>query len=115
MDQPVRQPSLGPAIPFWRQMRWQLIITFMLLAVVPLILIETINYRLSRAAAETQAFNQLQSVADLKRDQIESWIRGSTSALSFLLSDPVRDRLIGFTRTAAPTADQQAAIDRSLV
>jgi anti-anti-sigma regulatory factor/HAMP domain-containing protein len=111
MDEPFREPSTVSAIPFWRQFRWQLIIAFVLLAVVPIIVIETITNQLGRAATEAQIFNQLQSVADLKRDQIENWIRGSTTALSFLLSDPVRDRLIAFTRTTAPTADEQAGVD----
>src|SRR3954451_23169630 len=97
------------AVPFWRQIRWQLIISFVLLAVIPVILIETISNTLSRNQAQAQVFHQLESIADLKRDQIANWINGSTTALGFLLSDPIRDRLITFTTT--PTADQQAQID----
>jgi anti-anti-sigma regulatory factor/HAMP domain-containing protein len=112
MDQRSREPSVDPAIPFWRQFRWQLIISFVLLAVVPVILIETITNTVSRSEAQAQIFNQLQSVADLKRDQIESWISDNTTALGFLLSGPVSERLIAFTNT--PTADEQAQIDRLL-
>src|SRR3954453_16625490 len=95
----VRSPDLAvtPALPFWRQIRWHLIISFVLLAVVPVILIETISSSLSRNQARAQVFNQLESIADLKRDQIANWISGSTTALGFLLSDPFRDRLITFT------------------
>jgi anti-anti-sigma regulatory factor/HAMP domain-containing protein len=99
------------AVPFWRQLRWQLIISFVLLAVLPVILIETISNTLSRNQAQAQVFNQLESIADLKRDQIMNWIGGSTAALGFLLSDPIRDRLITFTNTPTPTVNQQSQID----
>jgi anti-anti-sigma regulatory factor/HAMP domain-containing protein len=106
-----RDMSTTLAVPFWRQIRWQLIISFVVLAVVPVILIETIGNTLSRNQAQAQVFNQLESIADLKRDQIANWINGSTTALSFLLSDPVRERLITFTNIATPTRDQQSQID----
>src|SRR6476661_7436755 len=111
MDQLLREPSATSAIPFWRQIRWQLIISFVLLAVVPVILIETISNTLSRNQARAQVFNQLESIADLKRDQIANWISGSTTALAFMLSDPIRDRLIAFTNTPTPTVDQQLQIN----
>jgi anti-anti-sigma regulatory factor/HAMP domain-containing protein len=106
-----REVSTTPTVPFWQQIRWQLIISFVLLAVVPVILIDTISNTLSRSQAQAQAFNQLESIADLKRDQIANWINGSTTALSFLLSDPVRERLIAFANTPTPTGDQQSQID----
>lgn len=99
------------ALPFWRQIRWQLILSFVLLAVAPVILIGTISNTLSRNQAQAQVFNQLESIADLKRDQIADWIKSSTTALGFLLSDPVRDQLIEFTKLSTPTADQQSQID----
>src|SRR5262245_7399348 len=112
MNQPSREPSVDLAIPFWRQIRWQLIIAFVLLAVIPVILIETITNTVSRSEAQTQVFNQLQSIADLKRDQIENWISDSTTALGFLLSGPVNDRLLAFIDTPTPTPDEQTQIDR---
>src|SRR3954451_16685137 len=107
--------SAPSAVPFWQQIRWQLIISFVLLAVVPVILIETISNTLSRNQARAQVFNQLESIADLNRDQIANWISDSTTALDFLLSAPVQDRLIAFTNTPAPTIDQQTQIDRLLL
>src|SRR5215218_4997971 len=97
MDDRLHDVSVTLAVPFWRQIRWQLIIAFVLLAVVPVILIETISNTLSRNQAQAQAFSQLESIADLKRDQIANWISGSTAALGFLVSDPIRERLISFT------------------
>jgi anti-anti-sigma regulatory factor/HAMP domain-containing protein len=105
---------VAPAVPFWRQIRWQLIAAFVLLAIIPAILIEAIGSSLSRNEAQAQIFHQLESVADLKRDQIEGWISGSTTALAFLASDPVRDRLIAYAKLSAPSADQQRAIDQLL-
>src|SRR6187551_1257282 len=106
-----REVSTTLAVPFWRQIRWQLIISFVVLAVVPVVLIETISNTLSRNQARAQVFNQLESIADLKRDQIGNWINGSTTALSFLLSDPMRERLITFATRPTPTGDQQSQID----
>jgi anti-anti-sigma regulatory factor/HAMP domain-containing protein len=114
MHQRSREPSVDLAIPFWRQFRWQLTAAFVLLAVLPVILIEAATNTVSRSGAQAQVFNQLQSVADLKRDQIESWINDSTTALTFLLSRPVNDQLIAFASTTAPTAEEQAQINRLL-
>src|SRR5688500_6610934 len=111
MQAPSREPSVDLAIPFWRQFRWQLITAFVLLAVVPVILIQTATNTVSRSAAQAQVFNQLQSVADLKRDQIERWLSDSTMALTFLLSRPVSDQMIAFASMPTPTADEQAQID----
>ncbi len=111
MDDRLRDSFIAPAVPFWRQIRWQLIISFVLLAVLPVIVIETISNTLSRNQAQAQVFNQLESIADLKRDQIANWISSSTTALGFLLSDPVRDQLIAFTNAPTPSADQQSQID----
>src|SRR4051812_24467124 len=111
MDARSSHVSDTAAVPFWLQIRWQLIISFVLLAVVPVILIETIGNTLSRNQAQAQVFNQLESIADLKRDQIANWISGSTAALDFLLSAPIQDQLLTFTNTATPTADQQSQID----
>jgi anti-anti-sigma regulatory factor/HAMP domain-containing protein len=114
MHQQSREPSADLAIPFWRQFRWHLITAFVLLAVVPVILIEAATNTVSRSGAQAQVFNQLQSVADLKRDQIERWISDSTTALTFLLSRPVSDQLSAFAGMPTPPADEQAQIDRML-
>src|SRR5262245_5002623 len=111
MDQQSPEPPVAPTIPFWQQLRWRLIIAFVLLAVVPVILLETITNALNRDEVRAQVFNQLQSVADIKRDQITAWISDSTMSLGFLLSGPVSDRLITFTNTPTPTATEQAQID----
>lgn len=108
------EPALNIAIPFWRQFRWRLVTAFVLLAVIPLILVEAATNTIHRSGARAQAFNQLQSVADLKRDQIEGWIGDSTAALGFLLSRPVNDQLVAFANTTAPTAQEQQQINELL-
>jgi anti-anti-sigma regulatory factor/HAMP domain-containing protein len=114
MDQRSQAPLATVAIPFWRQLRWHLIISCVLLAVVPVALIEILTTTRTRHEIQTQVFNQLESVADIKRDQITSWINDSSMALGFLLSGPVSDRLIAFTNTPAPTEAAQAQIDGML-
>ena len=96
-------------LPFWRQIRWQLIVTFVLVALVPIMIIAVITNSLVRAQAQAQVFDQLQSVADLKRDQITFWLNDSTAVLNGFLSPPVRTQLTTFATTpaAAPTQQEQ--------
>jgi anti-anti-sigma regulatory factor/HAMP domain-containing protein len=114
MDAPSYAPNGTAAIPLWRQFRWQLILAFVLLAVVPLVLVAAVTNTLSRRQAQAQIFRQLESIADLKRDQITGWINDSTAALNVFVSDPVRDQLIAFASVPAPAPNQQAQIDALL-
>ena len=101
MHQQSHAPSVDLAIPFWRQFRWQHH-GIRGISSGTSHSIEAATNTISRNGAQAQVFNQLQSVADLKRDQIESWISDSTTALTFLLSRPVSDQLIAFAGTPTP-------------
>jgi anti-anti-sigma regulatory factor/HAMP domain-containing protein len=102
------------ALPKWRQFRWQLIIAFVLLAVVPVILVAAVTNTLSRRQAQAQIFSQLESIADLKRDQITGWLNDSTTALSVFVSDPVRDQLLAFASRPVSSPNERASIDALL-
>src|SRR5262245_43550037 len=78
------------ALPFWRQLRWNLVVYAMLLAVVPMAIVVFITLSRTSAQAREQVVNQLESVAELKRDQIVRWLGEPDSAMNLILANPIR-------------------------
>ncbi len=77
----------------------------------PVVLIEALTNTRTRDEIQAQVFNQLESVADIKRDQITSWISDSSMALGFLLSDPSQRSAHHVHMTPQPSEAAQAQID----
>jgi hypothetical protein len=109
-NDPMHEPELSAALPFWRQIRWQLIAAFVLLAVVPVVVVTQITSTLTRDRLVKQGLNQLESIADLKRDHIASWLNDSTAGLQLLVSTAIHDDLIELVRTTAPSDDLQTRV-----
>jgi GAF domain-containing protein/HAMP domain-containing protein len=76
-----QRPSAEVALPFWRQLRWSLILYFVLLAVVPVVAVIGINLYRSRDQIENQTIDQLESVTALKQEEITRWLDDSTATL----------------------------------
>ncbi|HEY1011665.1 MAG TPA: response regulator [Herpetosiphonaceae bacterium] len=116
-----RTPAAFPdRLPMHRQLRWQLIAAYVLLACVPLLIVGVLSSVRLRAQTNRDVFTQLESAADLKRDQIQDWIQNSTAALEVLLSPPIVATMQDFAAAADRSADQaritailQAATTRS--
>ncbi|GIV97471.1 MAG: hypothetical protein KatS3mg057_2128 [Herpetosiphonaceae bacterium] len=102
------------SVPFWRQLRWQLILTFIVLAVLPAGVIEAINLSLTRNQAEQQVFNQLETVVQLKQNQLTGRLHDSQAALRFILSDPIVERMAAVLQEQQPMLDDQAPINALL-
>ncbi len=102
------------ALPFWHQIRWQLIATCVLLASVPLLLVTVVTSSRARAQKTDEVFTQLESAAELKRDQIQDWLHNSTAAMEILLSPPVAARMQAFAVTPAPTQAERDEINALL-
>ncbi|MBA3468333.1 MAG: HAMP domain-containing protein [Herpetosiphonaceae bacterium] len=94
------------ALPFWRQIRWQLIGTCVLLASVPLLIVTLLANGRARTQTTREAFTQLEGAADLKRDQIRDWIHNSAAAMQILLSPPIVAQLEAFAANPQTPADQ---------
>ncbi len=77
-------------LPFWRQIRWNLILYFVLLAVLPLAIVTVITLDRTRNQARDQALNQLESVAALKATELADWETTSTGVLDVLYAGEVR-------------------------
>jgi anti-anti-sigma regulatory factor/HAMP domain-containing protein len=111
MDARSLAPGGAAGLPLWRQFRWQLIIAFVLLALVPMVLVAVVTNTLSRRQAQAQIFRQLESIADLKHDQITGWLSDSTTALNLFISGPVREQLLAVAASTEADPGQQARIN----
>src|SRR5215207_11108266 len=106
--------SEGAALPFWRRLHWSLIISFVCLAVLPVGIIEAITLPQSKVQAQQQVFNQLTSVAELKQNQIATWLAGSHAILDFLMSSPLHSMLVSIATNPSPSADEQNSLNSIL-
>ncbi len=74
-------------LPFWRQLRWTLVVSLMLFALVPLFIAVIIILNRIDSQTQQQVRQQLESVADLKTDEIELWLDNSQSMLMLILTN----------------------------
>jgi signal transduction histidine kinase/HAMP domain-containing protein len=81
---PITSPS-GAALPFWRHIRWNLIFYFVVLAVLPVSIIVALVVPQLQNQARRQAADQLESISELKSQEIAQWLTDSQSALSILV------------------------------
>lgn len=110
-----QQPALTlNALKPWQQMRWQIMLVCVILASVPLVLVEFITLPRVIDQAEQQIFAQLDSVTELKHDQIRTWIADSYTVISILLSSPVTREIGDFLAIPTPSAQQQESINTLL-
>jgi len=110
--------ALAPVkvIPFWRQFRFSLIIFFVILAVLPLGVVSFINISQQIEQAQSQVQEQLQSVVELKANQINLWLNQGTLSLNIILSNSRFEQLL-VTSVTAPrvlSAEQNATLNRDI-
>ncbi len=74
-------------LPFRRQLRWRLAAYFVILAVLPVTIVTAVTVRRGIDQDTQQIFNQLQSVAELKRDQIRAWLQQGDLVLESLTGE----------------------------
>ena len=95
--------EIEASVPFWQQLRWNLILSFAILTVLPVaVVVPLILSRLSAQVGE-QVINQLESVAELKQSQLTRWLNDSSFAMDVFLSEP--DRYAGLIAFSAATLD----------
>jgi GAF domain-containing protein/HAMP domain-containing protein len=93
-------------IPPWRQLRWNLILFFVLLAVLPVAIAITVTLVQANQQATEQVERQLQSIAELKRGQIVRWLEASQGVLTLFLADRNRvDQFVNFVVFSSPEAE----------
>jgi len=103
------------SVPFWRQLRWNLIFYFVLLATLPVLSVTYVILLRTSAQATNQVYDQLDSVAELKNDQILHWLSEGKLILSALVSGPNQDRFTAFITAKTPTPQEQAELSNVLI
>jgi len=84
-------------VPLWRQIRWNLILSFVLLTVLSMIIIVLVIFFQTSRQATAQARNQLESIVELKSEEIKRWLDNSRSTLSLALANRTRrDLFVAF-------------------
>ncbi len=101
-------------LPFWRQIRWNLTFTFVLLVVLALAIVQVLTLPLIRANVQQQVLSQLESVAVLKHNQINRWLYEGQYALTQLLSSSVENQLRTFAAASTADTSEQARINALL-
>jgi hypothetical protein len=66
--------STQSALPFWRQLGSRLILAFILLGILPVLIVAVAILNRTGSQATDQVYNQLDSVTELKSDQILRWL-----------------------------------------
>jgi GAF domain-containing protein/HAMP domain-containing protein len=91
------EPMFSITLPFWRQLRWNLVLIFVFLAVTPVAFVALFTRSQMRQQSIEQIIKQLESVSELKEDQIEYWLDDAQSTLRLFLSEAARiNRLQAF-------------------
>ncbi len=97
-------------IPFWRQLHWNLILAFVLLAVLPVVGVMIITLSRLSTQAREQVINQLELVVKLRQDQIIRLLDNSQLALEQFVADPTRnDKFISFALITVEQAEGDSA------
>ncbi len=107
--------SKAMSLPFWRQLRWNLIFYFVLLATLPVSIVAYVILVRTSAQATNQVYDQLDSVAELKNAQILRWLGEGQSILSPLVAGSNQDRVTAFITAQTPTPQEQADLNNILI
>src|SRR5215813_11668779 len=99
-------------LPIWRQMRWNLLFYFVLLAIVPLGLVQYFTLTQTNSQAQKQVLNQLESVSGLKSNEIHQWLDDSHRLLRGLLDPDTTQSMVDLL--TVPTDAKQREISQIL-
>lgn len=82
------QLQATPQLPFYRQLRWNLTLVFLAIAIVPIVFITSIVLKQVEDQSRRQVFTQLDSISVLKRQQIDAWIQNGRNVLNIMVASP---------------------------
>ncbi len=85
------QASTGKPLPFLQQLRWSLVLYFILLAVLPVLVVVSVILARTSTQAREQVLDQLDAVAELRHDQIVRWVEQNELALNLFLAGGDRE------------------------
>src|SRR5690242_11609653 len=74
-------------LPPERQLRWNLILYFVILAIAPVVVVQVITLSLTTQDARAGVIRQLESVAEIKTNQLQRWIQEAHAAMDLILAN----------------------------
>src|SRR5579859_908685 len=94
---------------FWQQLRWNLGVYFLVLAILPVVVAQAITLSLTAQDGQSGVINQLQSVATLKSNQLQRWIQETQTTMDLILADPSHyTDIVNYVSSPDNTSTQQA-------
>ncbi|MBZ0280809.1 MAG: GAF domain-containing protein [Anaerolineae bacterium] len=102
-------------LPIWQQLRWRLTLYFVLLTVGVIAIITGFTLLQLRNQSTQQTFRQLESVAQLKQNQIARWLETGDLLLHAALSDPnTQTRVLNVLTFESTLPTAQSSLNASL-
>jgi putative methionine-R-sulfoxide reductase with GAF domain len=105
-----RTNSTQSTISRWRQLQTFLIVAFSLLALLPVLIATMAILNRTGRQARDQVYNQLDSVAELKSDQILRWLDEGNLAMDTVLSGPHSEEFANATSLQTSSIQQRAEL-----
>ena len=102
------------ALPFWRQLGWSLIVSYVLLGILPALIATVAILNRTGSQATDQVYNQLDSVSELKSDQILRWLDEGNLTMDTLLSGPNLERFVNFAALQTSNFQERSDISKIL-
>ena len=100
------------ALPWWQQLRWRLAVYFVLLVAIPMAVMSVFFMQRSSNETRNQALSKLESVAELKQQEIDRQLSGAIDGLALLAAgDTRRDRMVRIATDRFPTGQRLAESD----
>jgi signal transduction histidine kinase len=109
------KPTFNITVPFWQQIRWRLMIYFVVLVLVVIVVVTVFTLIQVRNQTNQQVFQQLESVAQLKQNQISRWLQNADSVLDLIAADVERQfQLTDLLASGEVSQEQQLTITQAL-
>jgi anti-anti-sigma regulatory factor/HAMP domain-containing protein len=74
-------------IPVWAQLRWKLILAFLLVSVLPVVIVSYFTLTKNRTHSNDQVMRQLESITAMKEQQIIAWLSANEYALELMVAN----------------------------
>jgi signal transduction histidine kinase len=112
---PTTQQVQQTRLPIWQQLRWNLILYFVFLAIVPVVVVQAITLSLTTQDARAGVIRQLESIASLKSNQLQRWTQEAQSTMGFILADSANHaKMVEVLTSATPASHPQGEVTRLL-
>jgi signal transduction histidine kinase len=108
-------PTVSPKLRFWQQLRWRLTLYFMLLTVGVIAIVTSFTLVQLKNQSTEQTLRQLESVAQLKQNQISRWLETGRIFLGSVLANPdLYNQAVTFVSSDERTVETQNDLNEYL-